>query len=189
MRRIIVQEMITVDGFFAGPNGEIDWHVVDDEFNEYAIATLDTTDAHLYGRVTFEGMVSYWPTPVATTNDPVVADKMNTTPKYVFSQTLGHAEWGTWNNAHLLQGDMAAETERLKQQPGKDIFIFGSGSIVSALTRLGLVDEYRLFVNPVVLGSGRPLFTGMPESFKLRLVSSRQFGSGNVLLTYVPVRA
>ena len=189
MRRIIVQEMISVDGFFAGPNGEIDWHVVDDEFNEYAIATLDTADAHLYGRVTFEGMASYWPTPVAATDDPIVASKMNATPKYVFSKTLDLAEWGTWNNAHLLQGDMAEETERLKQQPGGNNFIFGSGSIVSALTRLGLVDEYRLFVNPVVLGSGRPLFTDFPQSFKLQLLNSRQFGSGNVLHTYAPVKA
>jgi dihydrofolate reductase len=188
MRKVIVSEMVSLDGFFAGPNGEIDWHVVDEEFNEWAIAQLNAMDALLFGRVTYQGMASYWPTPAAIEDDPEVADKMNTLPKIVFSKTLDKVEWGKWNNARLVTDDLGAEISKLKQQPGKDMVIFGSGSIVSALTQLGLIDEYRILVAPVVLGSGVPLFKGIAKPFKLNLLRTKTLKTGVVLMYYEPVR-
>ncbi|MGZ3667648.1 MAG: dihydrofolate reductase family protein [Ktedonobacterales bacterium] len=185
MRKLIVSEMVTVDGFFAGPNGEIDWHTVDEEFNNYAIELINSIDTMLFGRVTYEGMASYWPTPEAITNDPVIANEMNTALKVVFSTTLDKVNW---KNATLIKGDAAEEVAKLKQQPGKDMVIFGSGRLVSSLTQAGLIDEFRLIVNPVVLGSGVPLFKGMTESVRLRLTGSKTFQTGNVLLCYEPER-
>src|SRR5689334_15159403 len=138
--------MVSLDGFFAGPNGELDWHVVDEEFNEFAIDQLNAMDALIFGRVTYEGMLSYWPTQIAIENDPEIADKMNTLPKLVFSKTLDRVEWGQWDNARLIKGDIGEEIAKLKQQPGKDMVIFGSGSIVSTLAQLGLIDEYRILI-------------------------------------------
>lgn len=183
MRRVIVSMMVTLDGFIAGPNGEIDWHNVDDEFNEYAIELLNSVDTLLFGRVTYQGMASYWPTPMATTDDPIVAAKMNSLPKVVFSHTLETVEW---QPTRLAKGNLADEIATMKQQPGGDMVIFGSGSIVSALAQLGLIDEYRLFVNPVVIGDGQSLFSGITERLNLKLVSTRPFRSGNVLLQYQP---
>lgn len=183
MRRVIVSMMVTLDGFIAGPNGEIDWHNVDDEFNEYAIDLLNSVDTLLFGRVTYQGMASYWPTPMATTDDPIVAAKMNSLPKVVFSHTLETVEW---QPTRLAKGNLADEIATMKQQPGGDMVIFGSGSIVSALAQLGLIDEYRLFVNPVVIGDGQSLFSGITERLNLKLVSTRPFRSGNVLLQYQP---
>src|SRR5437879_2097801 len=154
MRKIIVSEMITVDGFFAGPHGEIDWHNVDAEFNEYALRLLDSVDTFLFGRVTYELMASYWPTPLGLKDDPEIAEKMNSLAKVVFSKTLEKVEW---QNSRLVKNDLATEVAELKQQPGKDIAIFGSGTIVSELAKLNLIDEYRLTVNPVILGAGKSL--------------------------------
>ncbi len=186
MRKVIVSEMVSLDGFFSGPNGELDWHVVEEEFNEFAIDQLNAMDTLLFGRVTYQGMLSYWPTPDAIQNDPVVADKMNTLPKVVFSKTLDRVEWGQWANARLVNGDIGGEISRLKQQPGKDMVIFGSGSIVSALTELGLIDEYRIIVAPVVLGNGVPLFKGITKPVNLKLLRTKSLKSGVVLLYYEP---
>jgi dihydrofolate reductase len=183
MRKLIVANMVTADGFFAGPNGEIDWHNVDDEFNDYAIDFLNSIDTLIFGRVTYQGMASYWPTPVGTTDDPIVAGHMNRLRKIVLSRTLESAEW---NNTTLVKDDAATAVAHLKQQPGKDMAIFGSGSVVSAFTQLGLIDEYRIIVNPVILGSGRSMFSGNTRELKLQLVQARPFRSGNVLLLYQP---
>jgi dihydrofolate reductase len=183
-RKLVVFNMITLDGFFEGPNQDISWHNVDEEFNEFAIQQLQTIGAILFGRVTYEGMASYWPTDAALADDAEVAGKMNSIPKIVFSKTLAKA---SWNNTTLLKGDLAQEIGRLKQQPGKDLFIFGSGNLTANMTRLGLVDEYRLIVNPVVLGNGTPMFQP-GELLKLKLLQAKPFKSGNVLLIYEPVR-
>jgi hypothetical protein len=106
MRKVILFNMATLDGFFAGPNGEIDWHHVDEEFNEFAMAQLNAADGLLFGRVTYQGMASYWPTNMARMNDPIVADKMNTLPKIVFSRTLERVEW---NNTRLVKGNIPGE--------------------------------------------------------------------------------
>ena len=186
MRKLLVSEMVTLDGFFEGPNREIDWHMVDGDFNDFAIQQLNSVDLLIFGRVTYQLMVDYWPSPAATTDDPIVADKMNTLPKVVFSNTLKSAPWGRWNNARLATNSLADEISTLKQQPGKDMVIFGSGTLVAALTQLGLIDEYRIFVNPVILGSGKPLFGGIDASCKLKLASTNPFKSGVVQLNYSP---
>ena len=183
MRKIIFQNMITLDGFFEGPNREIDWHVVDDEFNQYAINFCRSLDGLIFGRVTYEGMASYWPTPEARRDDPIVTELMNRLPKVVFSRTL---EKAGWENSRLVKGDAVQEINRLKQQPGKDLAIFGSANLATTLVQDNLIDEYRIFVNPVVLGAGTPLFQGVKDRLKLKLVSSKTFQSGLVLLIYQP---
>src|SRR3989442_9611126 len=166
------------------PNHEIDWHNVDEEFNEFAIHQLNELDTLLFGRVTYEGMGSYWPTQFAKENDPIVADKMNTVPKVVFSKTLEKAEW---TNSRLVKDNIAEEVSKLKQQPGKDLAIFGSSDLAVSFIQMGLIDELRIMVNPVVLGSGKPLFNGIHEKLNLKLLKTRTFRSGNVLLYYQPI--
>ncbi|MDD5371733.1 MAG: dihydrofolate reductase family protein, partial [Anaerolineaceae bacterium] len=131
MRKIILFNMITLDGFFAGPDGNIDWHKVDEEFNDFAVQQLHTAGGLIFGRVTYQLMAGYWPTPAAVHDDPIVADLMNTIPKTVFSRTLNQADW---DNTRLVKTDAAGEVSRLKGEPGKDVFIFGSGNLASSLT-------------------------------------------------------
>ena len=181
MRKIIVQEMISVDGFFAGENGEIDWHNVDAEFNKYAIEFLNTIDTLVFGRLTYELMASYWPTDAGLNDDPIVASKMNHLSKIVFSKTKNIV---AWNNSKVFSDINADEIKKLKQAEGKDIAIFGSGTIVSALTELGLIDEYRLIVNPIVLGKGKSLFSNMEKRYKLQIIEVKEFKSGNISLHY-----
>lgn len=183
MRKVILFMMVTLDGFFEGVNGDISWHNVDEEFNEYAIAQLNSADTLFFGRVTYGFMASYWPTPDATTNDPIVADKMNSISKVVFSKTLEKAEW---QNTRLVKDNIADEIMKMKQQAGKDIFIFGSSNLTVSLAEHGLVDEYRIMVNPVVLGNGKPLLKGINDTLPLKLLKTKVFHSGNVLLSYQP---
>ncbi len=183
MRKIIFQNMISLDGYFEGPKRELDWHLVDGEFNGYAAELLDSVDTLLFGRVTYQLMAGYWPTPEALTNDPVIATKMNALQKVAFSRTLPQAEW---SNTRLVKGDAAAEIRRLKQIPGKDMAIFGSSDLTVSLTGTGLVDEYRIFIAPIFLGSGKPLLQGLKNRLPVRLIRSRTFKSGLVLLSYQP---
>jgi dihydrofolate reductase len=181
MRKIFSFIVMTLDGYYEGPNGEFDWPVVDEEFNRFAVEQLDEVDTLLFGRVTYEGMAQYWTTPEAEQYDPEIAPRMNRIAKIVVSRTLDKAEWA---NTRLLAD--AEELTRLKQEPGKDIAIFGSSSLTVDLLRLGLVDELRIMVNPVVLGGGRSLFRTASERIGLKLVRTRTFDSGNVLLYYQP---
>ena len=183
MRKIIVSNYVTLDGFFAGPNGEIDWFVWDEETAEYSKGLLSSIDTILFGRVTYELMAGYWPTASPPAEDPVIIDAMNNLPKIVFSRTL---EKVAWKNSRLVKEITAEEISKLKQQHGKDLVIYGSGSIVSTLTQLGLIDEYRIFVNPVVLGGGKPLFQDVKDRLKLKLLKTRTFHCGVVLLHYQP---
>ena len=184
MRKVIYQNMSSLDGFFEGANKwEIDWHVVGEEFNETAINWLKSYDALIFGRVTYLGMASYWPTPEALKNDPIVAGLMNKIPKIVFSSSLDKAEW---NNTRVVNGDAAVEIARLRSQPGKDMAIFGSADLASELIQKNLIDEYRIFINPVVLGQGSPLFKGLQGRLHLKLVDSKIYKNGLVLLVYRP---
>ena len=183
MRKILAFLVVTVDGYYEGPNGEFDWPVVDEEFNEFGLRQLEEVDTLLFGRVTYEGMAAYWPTPAAEQDDPRVAARMNTLSKLVVSRTLDRADWA---NTRIVKDDVAAELTRLKQQPGKDIAVFGSSDLVVSLLGMGLVDELRIMVHPVVLGAGRSLFRTAPERMQLRLAEARPFRSGSVLLTYRP---
>lgn len=181
MRKIIFQMMISLDGYFEGPGRELDWHTVDDEFNEYAIDLLNSVDLLVFGRVTYELMAGYWPSPAALADDPVIAGKMNSLPKVVVSRTLDAAEW---SNTTLIKENAGEEIARIKQKPGKDIAIFGSSDLSVSLIQFGLIDEFRIIVNPIVLGGGKPLFKGIRNRLKLELVKTRTFGSGNVMLYY-----
>jgi dihydrofolate reductase len=183
MRQILAFIVVTVDGYYEGPNGEFDWPVVDEEFNQFGLQQLDEVDTLLFGRRTYELMASYWPTPAAAEDDPRVAAKMNGLPKLVVSRTLQKAEWA---DTRIISDDVAGELAKLKQQPGKDIAIFGSSDLTVNLLRLGLVDELRLMVSPVVLGDGKSLFRTADERIGLRLSATRAFRSGNVLLSYRP---
>lgn len=181
MRKIIVSNYMTLDGFFSGPDGEIDWFVWVDEIAEYARDLISSIDTILFGRVTYELMERYWPTADSAGEDPVIIDAMNALPKIVFSQTLDRVEW---NNSRLVREDIPEVVSNLKQQEGRDIVVYGSGSIVSALARHGLIDDYRIFVNPVILGNGKPLFKHLNERLNLRLLNTKAFICGVVLLHY-----
>lgn len=185
MRNLFLFMMVTLDGYFEGPNQDIGWHNVDEEFNEFAINQLNELDTLLFGRVTYEGMASYWPTPFAMEDDAIVAEKMNTISKIVFSRTLERADW---NNTRLVKEHIAAEVSQIKQQQGGDLAIFGSANLAGSLLQMGLIDELRIMVNPVILGDGKPLFTGIHEKVNLKLLKTRTFRSGNVLLTYQPLQ-
>jgi dihydrofolate reductase len=128
-------------------------------------------------------MASYWPTAPARQNDPLVAERMNNLPKVVFSRTLDKV---SWPNTRLVKGDLAAAIRQMKEEPGKDMVIFGSGRIVAQAAQGGLIDEYQLVVNPIVLGQGRTMFEGVTEKLNLKLTKTRPFGNGNVLLCYEP---
>lgn len=190
MRKVILSNLVTLDGFFEGPNRELDWHIVDEEFNEYAIDLLSKVDALLFGRVTYQLMADYWPSaaknPSTSKADLEIADKMNNLLKIVFSKTLQQIEW---NNSRLVKDNIAQEISKMKQQSGKDMVIFGSGSIVSTFMQHGLIDEYRIIVNPVVLGNGKPLFKGINDKQNLKLLKTRLFDSGIVILFYEPAQA
>lgn len=180
MRKIIVFENVTLDGFMAGPNGEIDWFIQDDEVTQYSQEGQDSIDMFLFGRVTYEMMASFWPTPAGQAANPVWADGLNNTPKIVFSTTLTKA---AWQKTEVMKALNKEKILKLKQLPGKNMMIFGSGTIVNQLTKLGLIDEYQLMVNPIVLGKGQPLFKDV-EKVNLELLVARNFKSGNVLLHY-----
>jgi len=181
MRKLFSFNLITLDGFFEGPQQDIGWHNVDEEFNEFAVEQLNTIGTILFGRVTYLGMASFWPTPFAIENDPVVAGLMNSFPKVVISRTLDKADW---NNTRLITDNVAEEIAALKQQSGKDLAIFGSANLTASLLQLGLVDELRIMVNPIILGQGTPLFKGVHERVNLELNSTRVFRNGNVMLYY-----
>ncbi len=183
MRKVIVFNMMTLDGFFEGENHSIDWHNVDEEFNEFAEEQLKSTDLLLFGRRTYDLMAGYWPTPESIADDPVIASHMNTLPKMVFSRTLDHAPW---NNTKLVKEVNADEIQKLKQQPGKDIFIFGSANLIATFRKLNLIDEYRIMIDPVILGTGTPMFHPLNGRLDLQLVATKVFRSGNVLLYYQP---
>ncbi len=176
---------MTLDGYFEGPEREIDWHNVDDEFNVFAIEQLNSASLLIFGRITYEMMASYWPTAEAIKNDPVVAGKMNSLPKIVFSKTLNKAGW---DNTRLVRSDPVKECRKLKEENEKNIFIFGSSNLASTLIVHDLIDEFRIMLNPLILGNGVRLFKTMPELLRLTLVSSRSFKSGNVLLIYSHIR-
>jgi dihydrofolate reductase len=186
MPKLTAFNQVTLDGYFAAANGDFSWAHKDKgdaEWDEFVAGNARGGGVLLFGRITYELMASYWPTPRALQNDPVVATHMNDLQKVVFSRTLDKA---SWTNTKLVRGDPAAETRRMKKEPGKDMAILGSGSIVFQLAQEGLIDEFQIVVNPVVLGKGRTMFDGVKGKLTLKLTKTRTFGNGNVLLCYVP---
>lgn len=184
MRKVFTFNMITLDGFFEGPNEEIDWHNADNqEFNEFAIEQLGSVDTLLFGRKTYQMMASYWPTDIAIQSDPIIANLMNGVSKVVFSRTLEAVDW---NNTRLIRENALQESRLLKKQPGKDIALFGSAELISTI--MDVIDEHRVMINPILLGAGKPLFKNVDNRVGLQLINERVFKSGNVLLTYQPVK-
>ena len=182
MGRLIMFNLVSLDGFFADRDGGIEWFRTDDESEEFSVEQMQTAAALVFGRVTFELMASYWPSDDALRDEPVIAEKMNSLPKTVFSRTLDTVDW---SNSEVVKGDAVEEVVRLKRRVDGNIFLFGSADLAVALTAAGLFEEYRLLVNPVVLGSGKPLFKG-GQRLDLDLTGARAFAGGNVLLTYTP---
>jgi len=184
MRSLIVFNHVSLDGYFVDKKGDMRWaHKQDPEWNEFVAGNARGGGVLLFGRVTYEMMASYWPTPMAAQNSPAVAEHMNNLQKVVFSRTL---EKASWNNTKLVKGDLATEVRKMKQDSSEGLVIMGSGTIVSQLAQEGLIDEFQIVVCPIVIGSGRSQFEGVTEKLNLKLTKSRTFGNGNVYTCYQP---
>jgi dihydrofolate reductase len=184
MRKLVVFNMVSLDGFFVDSKGDISWaHKHDAEWNAFVNENASGSGVLVFGRITYQLMASYWPTAMALQNSPVVAKGMNGMPKIVFSRTLDKA---LWSNTRLIKGDVAAEVRTLKNEPGPDMVILGSGSIVSQLAQQNLIDEYQIAQSPIVLGRGRTMFEGLQERLNFKLTKSRTFGNGTVFVCYQP---
>ena len=182
MRKLKVFNQVSLDGYFSDGHGDMSWaHKQDAEWRAFTEEHARGGGELVFGRVTYELMASFWPTPAALKTAPAVAERMNSLPKVVFSRTLDRA---SWNNTRLIKGDLAAEVRKLKAEPGPDMVIMGSGSIVSQLIDARLIDEVQIVVNAIVLGSGRTMFEGVKERADLRLKKTRSFSNGNVVLWY-----
>ncbi|SEC60642.1 dihydrofolate reductase family protein [Paenibacillus sp. GP183] len=187
MRKVIAASYVTLDGFIVGLNEDMSWvsNNPDEEMKkEEIIDGQSTVDTLLLGRVTYELWSGYWPNKNGDVNP--AAEHINHTPKIVFSKTLETAPWGKWNNAKVVKDNITEKIQNLKHQSGNDMMIWGSASIVQTFTNLGLIDEYRLLVCPVVLGSGKPLFENINDRVNLKLVKSKTFKNGVVSLYYQP---
>ena len=184
-RRLIVFNNVTLDGYFADVHSDMSWaHKDDAEWTAFGAENASGGGVLLLGRITYELMASYWPTPAARANVPAMAERMNRMQKVVFSRTLDKA-W--WQNTTLVKGDIVAAVRKMKTEPGEGMAILGSGSIVSQLTQAGLIDEYQLVVNPILLGQGKSMFDGLTKKLNLKRTKTRTFGNGNVLLCYEPM--
>lgn len=183
MRKIILMMQVSLDGFFEGPHREIDWHMIDDELHRHFNEQLRTMGAFLHGRVTYELMAGVWPTaetdPSSTAPMIEFARIWLDMPKLVFSRTLERADW----NTTVVREVVPREIMELKAQPGGDMVV-GGADLAADFQRHGLIDEYRIYVHPVVIGAGHPLFKPSEARMQLRLVESRTFGNGVVLLRY-----
>lgn len=184
MRKLAVFNQVSLDGYIADAKGDMSWaHKApeDAEWNAFVAGNASGEAELLFGRITYELMASYWPTPMAAANDPVVAEGMNRLPKVVFSRTLDTV---SWKNTRLVKGNPVAEVGKMKQATGPDMVILGSGSIIAQLTQEGLIDEFQVVVNPIALGGGKTMFDGIREKVALKLTQTRAFSNGNVLLSY-----
>lgn len=184
MRKLVVFNHVSLDGYFVDKNGDMSWAKADHqdaEWDAFVAGNASGDGVLVFGRITYEMMASFWPTPFAIESMPAVAEGMNSMEKVVFSRTLKQA---SWNNTKLVKDDLAAEIRKMKKEPGPGMVILGSGSLVAQLTPEGLIDEYQIVVNPLVLGKGRTMFDGIKEKLRLKLTNTRAFGNGNVLLCY-----
>jgi dihydrofolate reductase len=186
MRKLIVFNHVTLDGYFVSGNGDFSWARNGNDDAEYSAFVAENASGGgqlLFGRVTYDLMASYWPTPIADQHNPAVAKGMNSMSKVVFSRTLNQA---SWNNTRLVKGDLVSEVRKMKDEPGPGMAILGSGSIVAQLALEHLIDEYQMMVDPVALGKGRTMFDGVKEALCLKLTKTRTFGIGKVYLCYEP---
>ena len=181
MRQVVLQMGVTLDGYVSGTGGEGDWGLPaeDPDVRAWKVTSLRQVGTHIMGRVTYEQMAAHWPT---ATGD--YAGFMNSLPKVVFSKTLPAAEWP---GSRIARGDLAEEIAALKSEPGGEIMAHGGAAFVQSLSRLGLVDEYRLVILPVALGSGLPLFKDLPKPLRVDLAEARSFPDGTVIHVYRPI--
>lgn len=183
MSKLTVFNFITLNGCFQGPGGDLSWHRHDEAESAYAAEMLQAGNTLVFGRITYEMMAGYWPTPMALEQAPAVAQGMNKAEKIVFSTTLQQAGWA---NTTVIAGDIAGEINKRKRVAGKDMTVLGSGTIVTQLAEQGLVDEYQIMIDPVVVGNGTPIFPDIEGRLGLALTNHRIFDSGVVLLCYQP---
>jgi len=178
MRKLVLAMQMSLDGFVAGPNGELDWmwHAFNDELHGSLIKYIRQTDTQLVGRVAYQEQAAHWPT---STDE--IAPLVNNATKVVFSRTLDSVAWA---NSRLATSDIATEIAQLRQQPGKDITLVGGARLAQTASRLRLIDEYNLVVHPIVLGTGLPLFADMAAPMPLKLVKKEVFGTGAMRLLY-----
>jgi dihydrofolate reductase len=182
MRKLSVFNNVSLDGYIADGQGGMRWASRQDpQWNEFAAQNSQGEAVLVFGRVTYDLMVSFWPTPAAAQAMPVVAKRMNELPKIVFSRTLREA---TWQNTTLIKSDMVAAVRKLKSEAGPDMLLMGSGSVIAQLTAARLIDEYQIVVIPVVLGSGLSMFAGIKDPCEMNLTRTRSFDNGNVVLWY-----
>lgn len=181
MARLIMWNLMTLDGMVEGPNRDISWHedVWGEELEQLSVEQLNAAGGLMFGRVTYELMANYWPNAAGE-----IADFMNAAPKYVFSHTLARSNW---NNTQVFGADVPATVARLKRESTKDIFLFGSADLAGSLIPHGLIDEFRIGVNPVILGGGTPLFKAS-DRMKLKLQDSRTLSTGVVILRYASAK-
>ena len=188
MRTVVYGMMVTIDGFIEGPNHQLDWPIIDEELHQYINDQQRATDTYVYGRRMYELMEGFWPTadrdPLAPAFVVEFALIWRDMPKVVCSRTLDQVG----PNARLVRDDVVDEVARLKQQPGKNIDV-GGAEIAAALIRHNLIDEYHLFIHPIVLGGGTPMFPALSDQRLVRLVDTHTFRSGVVFLRYQPVDA
>jgi dihydrofolate reductase len=182
MRRLIVFNQISLDGYIADAHGDMSWaHKDDPEWTAFSSENAGGDGVLLFGRVTYDLMAGFWPTPAALKSMPAVAEGMNRMQKVVFSRKMKKA---TWQNTTLVKKDIVGAVRKMKSARGPSMVILGSGSIVSQLTEAGLIDEYQMIVNPIVLGKGKTMFEGVKKKVTLRLTRTRPFTNGNVVLWY-----
>lgn len=185
MRTLSAFNSVSLDGYFVDARGDMSWahQGADAEWSEFVLGNAKSGGTLVFGRVTYQMMASYWPSPMAKKSDPVVAERMSGLPKVVFSRTLKDA---SWRNTTLVKDDMAGAIKRMKKEPGEGMVILGSGTIVAQLTQEKLIDEYQIVVIPVVLGGGRTMFEGVTDKLRFKLTRSRTFRNGNAMLCYQP---
>ena len=184
MRKLMVFNSMSLDGFIADNKGDMSWaHRQDEEWNSFMAGNASGEGVLVFGRRTYEMMAGYWPTPMAAQNSPVVAKRMNELQKVVFSRTL---EKAAWQNTTLLKGELVQEVRRLKEQNGPGLVILGSASIVAQLSEARLIDEYQIALVPMILGAGKSMFAGVNDKVALKLADTRSFQNGNAFLTYRP---
>ena len=182
MKKIIAIEWLSLDGYFSDFNNGTDWFVSDEETWKYLLKLFTSFDTILLGQVTYEMFAAYWPNPNPSDPNPKeLIDFMNNSRKVVFSKSLKKVGW---NNSVVMEDIIPEEINKIKKEAGKDIVIFGSGSIVSRLTKLGLIDEYKFLINPVFLGNGKTIFKNEEAKATLKYLNSKTFGNGNIMLQY-----
>jgi dihydrofolate reductase len=183
MRKLKLQVQMTVDGYIAGPNGEMDWTKLnwDDELKQYVTDITEPVDCIVLGRKLAQGFIPHW----ASNPEEEGADKFNHTNKVVFTKTLDRSEW---DNTVLAKGDLVSEITKLKKQDGEDIIAYGGATFVSALIKHGLIDEFHLFINPTAIGNGMTIFKELDSKQYLTFVKSTSFECGIVVLHYEPKR-